>query len=152
MWWYYYKGIKRLNKTYITPFDREDIFTLIKRIDGIGDILFGTVVRVDTYNLTEKVEGAKELASIVLQQTKALENALQDLNKKTDHINECKTVKDLESEADNIYRQYVKKLFSEEKDALTIFKKKEILDMLEQASDKCQSTANVIISIFIKNS
>jgi hypothetical protein len=114
--------------------------------------LFGTVVRVDTYNLTEKVEGAKELASIVLQQTKALENALQDLNKKTDHINECKTVKDLESEADNIYRQYVKKLFSEEKDALTIFKKKEILDMLEQASDKCQSTANVIISIFIKNS
>lgn len=144
--------LKRLNKTFITPFDREDIFSLTKRIDGIGDILLGAATRFDTYNLKEKVEGAKEIAAIVLQQTKELETAILDLKKQGDHFNECKAVKDLESEADNVYRNALKKLFTEEKDALTIFKKKEILDKLENASDKCQSTANVIISIYIKNS
>lgn len=144
--------IKRLNNTFITPFDREDIFSLIKKIDSIGDILLGTVARVDTYNLTEKVEGADKIAAIILQQTKELETVLNGLKAKEKQINECKAVRDLETEADNVYRAALKKLFLEEKDAITLFKKKEILDMLEKASDKCQSTANVIISILIKNS
>ena len=144
--------IKRLNNTFITPFDREDIFSLIKKIDGIGDILLGTVARVDTYSLTEKVEGADKLAAIILQQTKELETVLNGLKAKERQINECKAVMDLETEADNVYRASLKKLFLEEKDAINLFKKKEILDMLEKASDRCQSTANVIISILIKNS
>lgn len=144
--------IKRLNNTFITPFDREDIFSLIKKIDGIGDILLGTVARVDTYSLTEKVEGADKIAAIILQQTKELETVLNGLKAKEKQINECKAVMDLETEADNVYRASLKKLFLEEKDAITLFKKKEILEMLEKASDKCQSTANVIISILIKNS
>jgi len=144
--------IKRLNNTFITPFDREDIFSLIKKIDNIGDILLGTVARVDTYNLTEKVEGADQIAAIVLQQTKELETVINGLKSKEKQINECKAVRDLESEADNIYRASLKKLFLEEKDAINLIKKKEILEMLEKASDKCQSTANVIISILIKNS
>ncbi len=144
--------IKRLNNTFITPFDREDIFSLIKKIDGIGDILLGTVARVDTYNLTEKVEGADKIAAIILQQTKELETVLNGLKAKEKQINECKAVRDLETEADNVYRASLKKLFLEEKDAVNLIKKKEILEMLEKASDKCQSTANVIISILIKNS
>lgn len=145
------KVTKRLNKTYITPFDREDIFTLIKRLDSIGDILVGAVSRVEIYNLSEKIEDANKLTAIVLRQIKELGTAIQDL-KKGDHFNECEAVKDLETEADHIYRNAMKNLFATEKDALTLIKKKEILDMLENASDKCQSTANVIISIFIKNS
>ena len=146
------KVIKRLNNTFITPFDREDIFSLIKKIDSISDILLGTVARIDTYGITEKVEGADQLSRIVFRQIKELEVVLLDLKNKGKQINECKAVKDLESEADNIYRATLKKLFQEEKDAITLFQKKEILDMLEKASDKCQSTANVIISILIKNS
>jgi len=144
--------IKRLNNTFITPFDREDIFSLIKKIDGIGDILLGTVARIDTYSLTEPVEGADKISAIILQQTKELETVLSGLKAKEKQINECKAVRDLETEADNVYRASLKKLFIEEKDAINLFKKKEILDMLEKASDKCQSTANVIISILIKNS
>jgi len=144
--------IKRLNNTFITPFDREDIFSLIKKIDNIGDILLGTVARVDTYSLTEKIVGADKIAAIVLQQTKELETVINGLKSKEKQINECKAVRDLESEADNIYRASLKKLFLEEKDAINLIKKKEILEMLEKASDKCQSTANVIISILIKNS
>lgn len=144
--------IKGLNNTFITPFDREDIFSLIKKIDGIGDILLGTVARVDTYSLNEKVEGADKLAAIVLQQIKELGSVINRLKAKEKQINECKAVRDLETEADNVYRASLKKLFLEENNAITLFKKKEILDMLEKASDKCQSTANVIISILIKNS
>jgi len=144
--------VKRLNKTFITPFDREDIFSLIKKLDNIGDILLGTVARVDTYSLKEKVEGADKMAAIVLRQTQELETVLNGLKAKEKQINEAKAVRDLETEADNLYRASLKKLFIDEKDAITLFKKKEILDMLEKASDKCQSTANVIISLIIKNS
>ncbi len=144
--------VKRLNKNFITPFDREDIFALIKKIDTIGDILLGVTARVDMYNLTQPIESADKLASIILQQTKELEIVLQDLQTPVKHINECKAVKVLESEADTVYRTAVKKLFTEETDALVIFKKKEILDMLENGADKCQTTANIIISILIKYS
>jgi uncharacterized protein Yka (UPF0111/DUF47 family) len=146
------KVVKRLNKTFITPFDREDIFTLMKRMDSISDCLFGAAVRVDTYNLTVPVEGAAKLASIVVQQTKELQIIIQDLKTRSGQVTECKTVKDLETEADNVYRASLKKLFLEEKDPITLFKKKEILDILENAADKCQSTANVIVAILIKNS
>ena len=110
------KVIKRLNKTFITPLDREDIFSLIKKIDNIGEILVGAASRVDTYSVTEKVEDAAKMASIVVQQTKELEIALQDLKHKSSQINECKAVQDLETEADNVYRAALKKLFTEEKD------------------------------------
>jgi uncharacterized protein Yka (UPF0111/DUF47 family) len=146
------KVIKRLNKTYITPLDREDIFSLIKKIDNIGEILVGAAARVDIYSLTEKVEDAEKMASIVFQQTKELEIALQDLKHKSSQINECKAVQDLESEADTVYKAALKKLFTSEKDPITLIKKKEILQMLEIAADMCQSTANVIIEILIKNS
>ena len=146
------KVIKRLNKTFITPLDREDIFSLIKKIDNIGEILVGAASRVDTYSVTEKVEDAARMAAIVVQQTKELEIALQDLKHKSSQINECKAVQDLETEADNVYRAALKKLFTGEKDPITLIKKKEILQMLEVAADMCQSTANVIIEILIKNS
>ncbi|MBV6511850.1 MAG: DUF47 family protein [Ignavibacteriales bacterium] len=146
------KVVKRLNKTFITPFDREDIFALVKRLNAIGDNLFGAAVRVDTYNVTGRIEGASELANIVLMQINELDGVLQDLSNRHENIDECKAVRDLESEADNVYRRELKKLFQTETDPLTIFKKKEILDILENAADKCQSAANVITQILIKNS
>lgn len=140
---------KRLNKTYITPFDREDIFDLIKRLDDISDMLLGAAARVDTFNITKKIAYADQMAAIVHQQVIELGVAIQDLKIKS--INECKAVKDLETQADAVYRQAMKELFVEEKDAVELIKKKEILDLLERISDKCQSTANIILSIFLKN-
>lgn len=144
-----YKIVKRLNKTFITPFDREDIFTLIKRLDDISDMLLAASLRVDILNITIKIKYADKLSSIVLEQIRELGKAINDL--KSRHINECKAVKDLESEADKVYHQAIKELFSDGKDAVTIIKEKEVLDLLEKASDKCQAVANVILSIFIKN-
>ncbi|MDP3831674.1 MAG: DUF47 family protein, partial [Ignavibacteriaceae bacterium] len=81
-----------------------------------------------------------------------LEIAITDLRSKDSKFNECKAVKDLESEADNLYRQGLTFIFNEEKDVLKVIKYKEILDLLENVSDKCQAVANVIISIFLKSS
>ncbi len=143
------KVVKRLNKTFITPFDREDIFALIKRLGDISDMLLGATMRVETFNITKKIEYADKLAAIVLEQIKELGKAIQDLKIKS--INEMKAVKTLESEADRVYQIAMKELFEFEKDPITLIKKKEILDLLENIADRCQSTANVIMSIFIKN-
>lgn len=143
------KVIKRLNKTFITPFDREDIFTLIKKLDDIGNMLLAASIRIDIFNVTQKINHADTLAAIVLQQIKELGIALNDL--KVKHTNECKAVAVLETEADKVYQQAMKELFIEEKDPLNVIRKKDILSILEEASDKTQSAANVILSIFIKN-
>jgi len=143
------KVTRRLNKTYITPFDREDIFGLIKRLDDISDMLLGATSRVETYNIQTAVKYADKLSSVIVEQVKELGIAIQDL--KVKRINEMKVVKALETEADNIYRQALKELFEIETNAIEIIKRKEILEILENTSDRCQSTANLIISLFIKN-
>lgn len=143
------KVTKRLNKTYITPFDREDIFGLIKRLDDISDMLLGATSRIETYNIKAKVKYADKLSAVVVEQVKELGIAIQDL--KVKRTNEMKAVKVLETEADNIYRQALKELFENETNAIEIIKRKEVLEILENTSDKCQSTANLIISLFIKN-
>lgn len=143
------KVTKRLNKTYITPFDREDIFGLIKRLDDISDMLLGATSRIETYDIHHKVKYADKLSSVIVKQVEELGIAIQDL--KVKRTNEMKAVKVLETEADNIYRQALKELFETETNAIEIIKKKEILEILEDTSDKCQSTANLIISLFIKN-
>lgn len=143
------KVTKRLNKTYITPFDREDIFGLIKRLDDISDMLLGSTSRVETYCITKQIKYADKLSYIIVQQVEELGIAIQDL--KIKRVNEMKAVKVLETEADSIYRQAIKELFEEEKNAIELIKRKEILGILENTSDRCQSTANLIISLFIKN-
>jgi len=146
------KITKRLNKSFITPFDREDIFSLTKKLDSIGNNLMRAAVRVDIFSLDKKIEYAEDLSAIVLQQIKELGVAIEHLKDRGDHMNEVKAVRDLETEADNVHRTALKQLFLNEKDPITLIKKKEILETLENASDKCQTTANVIMSIFIKNS
>ena len=143
------KVVKRLNKTYITPFDREDIFGLIKRLDDISDMLLGATSRVETYNIKTSIKYADKLSSIIVQQVEELGIAIQDL--KVKRVNEMKAVKVLETEADSIYRQALKELFEDEKNAIELIKRKEVLEILENTSDRCQSTANLIISLFIKN-
>ena len=143
------KITKRLNKTYITPFDREDIFALIKRLDDISDMLLGATIRVETFHIEKKIDYADKLALIIRAQVKELGVAIQDL--KVKRVNELKAVKDLEVEADKVYQQATKELFENEKNAIELIKKKEIIDLLERTSDRCQSTANVILSIFLKN-
>ncbi len=141
---------QRLNKTYLTPFDSEDIFALIKRLDDISDMLLGATVRVETFHIEKKIEHADKLSLIIQEQVRELGIAIQDL--KGSRVNELKTVKNLEEEADIVYKEAMRELFKTETDAIELIKKKEILDLLEETSDTCNSTANIIQAIIIKNS
>ncbi len=147
-----HKVVKQLNKTFVTPFDREDIFSLIKRLDDISDILLAASVRTDIFKLAARIDGAVEIVSIIQHQILELEKVLGGLKDKHRRMDELKAVKDLETQADTVYRSAMTDLFEKERDPIELIKKKEILDILENASDKCQSVANVLIAIFIKNS
>ncbi len=147
-----HKVVKQLNKTFVTPFDREDIFSLIKRLDDISDIILAASVRTDIFKVASRIDGAKEILSIIQHQIKELETVLAGLKDRHRRMDELKAVKDLETQADTVYRAAMTDLFENENDPIELIKKKEILDILENASDKCQSVANVIIAIFLKNS
>ena len=140
----------RLNSTFITPFDREDIFALIKRLDDIADLITVASGRIELFEINSKIEFANELSNIIFKQVEELQTAVRDLKSKKE--NTLERVRELETEADKIYLTAIKDLFKTEKDAIELIKKKEILEILEDICDRCQSAANVIFSIIIKNS
>ncbi len=141
----------QLNHTFVTPFDREDILQLVKRMDDIADILLVAASRFQIFKINERIEFADQIAEIVKKQTKVLNHAIHNLKHDKNILEECDQVKHLESEADDVYHNALTKLFETEKDAITLIKKKEILDVIEKASDNCQTVARIIESIMIKN-
>jgi uncharacterized protein Yka (UPF0111/DUF47 family) len=145
------KVVQRLNETFVTPFDREDIFALAKGLEAISDILLGASLRVELFGLHEKLPAADQLTTILTQQLVVLRKAVGALREKSRDVEALNAVKQLETDADHIYQAALRSLFETEHDAIALIKKKEILDMLENASDKCQAVANVVVAIHIKN-
>jgi uncharacterized protein len=146
------KVVKRLRSNFIAPLDPVDIYSLINRIDIIGDMLLGAVEKIDTYCLTVMIDGAEEIASIIVRQIKELKKVVMDLKHRNNQLNEWDVIQDLGTDAINAYRSSLKKLFTEEKDPISLIKKKEILEILKNASEYCHNTSDLIISILIKNS
>ncbi|MEW5842378.1 MAG: DUF47 family protein [Bacteroidota bacterium] len=144
--------IKKLNKTFITPFDREDILTLTKRIEGVSNALKSLAVRLEIVNLDVALDSAIKLTEIIHLQVTELQAAISKLKERDEVENHCKVVKDLESEADIIHQETLKKIFATTNDAVMLIKKRDILDMLEKTIDRNQLVANLILIIFIKNS
>jgi predicted phosphate transport protein (TIGR00153 family) len=144
-----HKIINKLNKSFLTPFDREDIFELIKSLEKLSDVIYASVSRVKLYHLTSPLPVSEKFLQIAGLQIDILYKAILEL--KVKHVDSLKTVKDLESEADQIYRDTISTLFSEETNAIELIKKKEILDILETITDKCQTLAGVLITISLKN-
>lgn len=141
----------KLNHTFVTPFDREDILQLVKRMDDIADILLVAASRFQIFKINEKVDFANDIAKIVEDQTKVINHAIHNLKHNKSILEECDRIKHLETEADEIYHKALTNLFETEKDPIALIKKKEILDVIEKASDNCQSVARIIESIMIKN-
>lgn len=146
------KIINKLNKTFITPFDREDILALTKRIEAVADNLKSLALRVEISNLNVELESSHKFSDLILMQVKELQKAISNLKEKKEVENHCKAVKDIESEADIIYQETLKNLFANVTDAMLFLKKKDVLDMMEKCTDKNQLVANLILTIFIKNS
>ena len=145
----------QLSENFITPFDREDIHYLATSLDDVADFIKGTASRISLYQLKEIDQVMHGLASVLSRQIVEIDNAIQNLRnmKNAQRVREAIVrINDLENEADSIFDLAIARLFSEETNAIEMIKKKEILSVLETATDKCEDVANAIESILVKNS
>ena len=144
-----------LSENFITPFDREDIHYLATSLDDVADFINGTASRISLYQLKEIDQVMHGLASVLSRQIMEIDSAIQSLQnmKNAQRVREAIIrINDLENEADSIFDLAIARLFSEETNAIEMIKKKEILQVLETATDKCEDVANAIESILVKNS
>lgn len=146
-----HKILIKLNQTFITPFDREDIHLLASSLDDVLDFIFAAGDRLMTYKITQPSPSAKILASIVLKQAQELEKAVTLLEKDKQLLDHTVEVNRLENEADQVSREAIGRLFDGDYDPITLIKLKELLEILEAASDKAEDAANVLETVVLKN-
>lgn len=143
--------LKKLNRTFITPFDREDIHELASKIDDVLDLTDAAASRLVTYHVTSIRPGVAELSRVLMAACKELVAAVRVLEKKNQSLQNCIEINRLENEADRLCRDLIATLFEQEKDPVLIIKWKEIIEVLEFATDKCEDVANVVETITLKN-
>lgn len=146
--------MRRLNKTFITPIDREDIHALGSRIDDILDLIWGSVDRIMVYKIKEPTQEAKLLARELHATAEYMQKALRELRAKDyAHVQEhCIEINRMENRVDRIFRDGLGKLFDDfASDPLLILKWKDIYQHLEDASDRCEDVANILEGIVLKN-
>ncbi|MFT3796378.1 DUF47 domain-containing protein [Flavobacterium sp.] len=145
-----------LSRNFITPFDREDIHSLIKAIDNVADYMHGAASRMRLYQVEKITKSIRKLTEINLEACQLIGIAIKELkdldgnHKKIADV--CKKINKLESKADTVFDKAVADIFENETDAKNIIKYKEVLSALESASDKCKSVSNVLEQISVKHS
>ena len=145
--------MKKLNKTFITPIDREDIYALASRLDDVLDLIWGAVDRLSVFKVKESTKEAIAMSKDILKTTEIMQKAIHKLKEKNySHVQEyCIEINRLENRIDRDFRDALGKLFDEVKDPILIIKWKEIYEHLENASDKCEDVANIIEAIVLKH-
>lgn len=143
--------ISRLNQTFITPFDREDIHALTTKLDDVLDLMDAVATRLVIYRVESVRPGAAELADILVRCTAELHAAISRLEKQDGILDHCVAITDMEDEADTAVRSAIARLFEQEKDPVELIKWKEILEVLETATDKCEDVANVLEAVVLKS-
>jgi predicted phosphate transport protein (TIGR00153 family) len=143
-----------LNRNFITPFDREDIYALTTALDDVGDFIHGAASRMKLYQVEKITKSIRRLTEINLEACQHIETAVKQLKnlKNIKKIKEaCIKINKLENKSDDVYDKAVSDLFENENDAKNIIKYKEVLSALETATDKCKSVANILESITVKH-
>ena len=143
--------IQRLNRTFVTPLDREDIHTLARTLDDVMDAIDASAAVVRLYHIDSVRPGARELAHIILDSAEEVVQAMKALEGRKGVAERAVEINRLENEADRAHQAAVQSLFEEERDAIVIIKWKEILDFLEQATDRCEDVANVLEGVVVKH-
>jgi predicted phosphate transport protein (TIGR00153 family) len=143
--------VNRLDRTFITPLDREDIHTLASDLDDVMDAMDGTARRSQIFRLGSAPAGVKQLTEVIQRMVACLAEAVGRLRKGDDVMRYCIEAKRLEEEGDAIYQEALGRLFETERDALEVIKWKEIYDVLEMTLDQAEDVANVIESITLKH-
>lgn len=144
-----------LSRTWITPIDREDIHALVKALDDVLDFIDAAANRFVLYKIQAPRPGFKQATEIIVQSAHAIRRAmgmLGDLKHSAEILEICVEINRLENEADTLNRISIGRLFDIEKDPITLLKWKEIYEVLEEATDRCEDVANVFEQIVLKSS
>ncbi len=143
--------IGELNETFITPIDREDIYELANSLDNIIDVIDAIASRYNIYKIQNPMPYGPQLAGILLRQVETLCEVIKELKNSHNIFEKLVLIRNLETQGDIVFREALAALFDEEKDAINLIKKKETLENIERAVDKCQTATIVIEGILIKN-
>ena len=144
--------MKNLNKTFITPIDREDLHSLAASLDDVLDLIWSAVDRLIVFKIRETTKEAISMSKDLLVTTEVMHKAIKNLKEKNySHVQDyCIEINRLENTIDRDFRDALGKLFDEVKDPILIIKWKEIYEHLEDASDRCEDVANVLEAIVLK--
>ena len=143
--------LTKLNQTFITPFDREDIHRLATSLDDVLDFIYAAAERLTMYKITSAPAAAHRLAQIIVQQTEEIAKGVAHLEKQDNVLHYCVEINRLENEADRVARDAIARLFEVEKDPIALIKLKELYEVLETATDKAEDAANVLETVVLKS-
>jgi predicted phosphate transport protein (TIGR00153 family) len=144
--------IQQLHTTFVTPLDREDIHALAGTLDDVMDAIDAAATLFPLYQIRTVRRGSDGLTAIIARQSDQLCLALQALEKRTGVQERIREIHTLEHDADMIHREAVQHLFREERDPIAVIQWKEILDLLEAATDAAEAVADVLEGIVLKHS
>ncbi len=148
-----HKIFTELSRNFITPFDREDIHYLASSLDDICDYIYASAKKINFYKVNPNDVGIQKLADLIEQGSEHIKNAvielrnMKDMRKITDALVK---VNSIENQADDVFDMSIDRLFETEPDAKAVIKKREIYQVMEVVTDKCEDAGNVIESIIIK--
>jgi uncharacterized protein len=141
----------RIDRSFITPIDREDIHALSTRLDDVIDLIDGTARRAETFHLGEVREPARKLCRLIVEASTHLQRGVTGIRRPKE-VNACAVeVKRIEEEGDAVYHQAVGELFIGKPDPLDVIRWKEIYDRLEHAIDSCMAVVHSLQTISLKN-
>jgi len=148
-----HKIFTELGRNFITPFDREDIHYLANALDDIADYIFASAKKINFYKVNPNDQGIQKMADLIDQGCEQIKNAvlqLRDMRDMRQITDALVKVNSIENQADDIFDLSIDRLFETEPDAKEVIKKREIYQVMEIVTDKCEDAGNVIESIIIK--
>jgi len=146
-----HRVIDELNKTFITPIDREDIHDLSTALDDVLDLIDSTATRIVLFRITDPIRAVPEMCAVLLSQAMEIGAAVSNLQDNDHVVERCIEINRLENDGDRLFQSAIASLFEDVKDPIDVIKRKEIIETLEAATDKAEDVANVLESIIVKN-
>jgi uncharacterized protein len=144
--------LRGIDRTFITPIDREDIHQLAVRLDDVIDLIDGTVRRLAVFNISEPTAASRKLSAIIVEVTREMVEAVAELKKQKGVIEHCIRMKQYENEGDVAYQEAVGSLFRQSIPPIEVIKWKDVYDQMEGCIDQSEAVAHVLESVVLKHS
>src|SRR4029453_2366650 len=144
--------LRGIDRTFITPIDREDIHRLAVRLDDVIDLIDGTVRRIEVYRISAPTPISRSLCDLIVKTTGALVEAVALLRKQKGVMEHCIRIKTLENEGDVVYHDAVASLFANGMPPIEVIKWKDVYDNMERCIDSCVAVAHVLERVVLKHS